>query len=227
MKWYIENLWNIMTRPIQFFDNMPAGTWMEAPLTFSLITGWIMAFALTFVVFINNYLPTGLSLIEGIAGKKLIITVPVLAVMGVAFFIMTVLIIGGMIIAAILGLFFVCAAILNFLLILLGGSGNIFDVIKACLFSSGAILSGILNILLMIAVKYKAMSFGNWITGERVVFYCTAVFLYGIFSIIGRKMHKVERWKAFLAATVPLILLVLFNIVFSAKILPKMEGILS
>jgi len=227
MKWYIENFINIISKPILFYEKIPGTSWSEEPLTFAMITGWILSFAITLVLFINNYLPTGLSLIEGISGRKLFITVPVLAVMGIAFFIMTLLIIGGIVIAAILSLLLMCGVILNFLLVLLGGSGNLFEIMKAMLFSSAALLSGLINILLMIMVKYKLMTFADWITGERVIYYCTCVFLYGIFAILGRKTHKIDKWKAFLASTIPIIILILINIVFSAKILPKLAGMLS
>ena len=215
-----------MLRPILFYQDMPKGSWKEYPLSFALITGWIMAFFLTSVFFINNYLPTGLSLIEGIQGQKLLIVVPVLLVMAFAFFAMTTLIIGGIMIGAILGLLFFCAAVLNFLLILLGGTGNFFEVLKASLYASAVMLAGLLNIILMISVKYKLMSLSDWITGERVVFYCASVYLFGLFSILGRKTHNVPRWKAFLAATIPFIILVLINVLLSAKILPKLAAIL-
>lgn len=226
MNWYFETLYKIIVKPILFYQSMPKGKWREEPLSFALITGWILAFTLTLVFFINNYLPTGLSLIEGIHGQKLIIVVPVLAVMGFAFFAITALIIGGFLIGAMLGLLLFCAAILNFLLILLGGKGNIYEVVKASLYSSAALLAGLINIFLMISVKYKLMTFPDWITGERVVFYCVSVYLYGLFSILGKKTHNVPRWKAFLAATIPFIVLVLFNVVLSAKILPKLAAIL-
>ncbi len=205
---------------------MPKGTWREEPLSFAMITGWVIAITLTIVFFINSYIPTGLSLIEGISGRKLIIVIPVLSVMGIAFFAMTALILGGIFICAVIGLMFFCAAILNFLLLLLGGKGNFSEVFKASLFSSGVFLSGLLNILLMLPVKHKLMAFSDWINGERVIFYCSAVFLYGLFSILGRKTHNLPRWKAFLAASIPFIILVALNIVISAKVLPKLAGIL-
>ncbi len=226
MNWYLDTLNRIILKPILFYQDMPKGKWHEDPLSFAMVTGWILAFALTLVFFINSYLPTGLSLVEGIQGQKMIIVIPVLAVMGFAFFAMTVLIVGGILIGAILGLLFFCAAVLNLLLILLGGKGNIFEVGKASLYSSAVMLAGLLNILLMVPVKLKMLTFTDWITGERVVFYCASVYLYGLFSILGRKTHNVPRWKAFLAATVPFILLVLLNIILSAKVLPKLVGIL-
>lgn len=226
MNWYLDTLYRITVKPILFYQDMPKGKWHEDSLSFALVTGWILAFALTLVFFINSYIPTGLSLIEGIQGQKMIIIIPVLSVMGLVFFAMTALIVGGMLIGAILGLFFFCAAILNFLLILLGGKGNIFEVARASLYSSCVLLAGLINIFLMVPVKMKLMTFPDWINGERVIFYCACVYLYGLFSILGRKTHRVPRWKAFLAATVPFIALVLINVILSAKILPKLAGIL-
>jgi len=191
-----------------------------------MMTGWILSFSLTLIVFLNNYLPTGLSLIDGIFGQKLLIAVPVLSVMGVAFFAMTLLIVGGIINLSILGLFITLGGLLNFLLVLLGGSGGLKEVIKASLYSSIAVLVGLLNIFLLIAVKYKLMSVGAWIMFERIVFLAVSIYLFYLFVIIGEKTHKCKKWQAFLAATVPFVLLVLFNIVFSGKILPKAVGIL-
>jgi hypothetical protein len=216
----------VVTKPALFFENMPSGTWQEDALSFSLVTGWILSFAVTFAFFVNNYIPTGISLIEGIAGRKLVIALPVLVVMGIIFFTMTLLIIAGIMIAAILCLFVTCAGLLNFLLMLLGGRGNLLDVIKASLYASCAVLAGVINVFLMIAVKYKMMSVGAWITGEKVVFYLTSIFLFYVFGIMGARVHKEPTWKSFLAATVPLILLVLFNIVFSSRILPKVAMLL-
>jgi Yip1 domain len=226
LNWYLDTLYKILVKPILFYQDMPKGKWRDDALSFEMVTGWILAFAVTVVFFINSYLPTGLSLIEGIQGRKLLIVVPVLTVMGFAFFAMTVLIVGGIFVVAIFGLLFVCAAVLNFLLILLGGKGNLFDVVKASLYSSACLLASLLNIVLMLLVKFKLMSFSVWITGERVIFYCVCVYLYGLFSILGRKTHNVPKWKAFLAATVPFIILVLMNIVLSGKILPKLSSIL-
>lgn len=226
MNWYLDTLYKILVRPILFYQDMPKGKWREDALSFAMVTGWILAFALTIVFFINSYLPTGLSLIEGIQGHKLLIVVPVLTVMGFAFFAMTVLIVGGVFVGAIVCLLFVCAAVLNFLLILLGGKGTLFEVVKASLYASACLLASLLNIFFMLLVKFKLMSFSDWITGERVIFYCVCVYLYGLFSIMGRKTHNVPKWKAFLAATVPFVILVLINIVLSGKILPKLSSIL-
>ena len=205
---------------------MPKGSWREDSLSFAMVTGWIISIAITAVFFINNYIPTGLSLIEGISGRKMLIIVPVISVMGIAFFAMTALILGGIFICSIIGLMYFCAAILNFLLLLLGGKGNFSDVLKASLYASGVFLTGLFNILLMLPVKLKLMAFSDWINGERVIFYCSAVFIYGLFSILGRKTHDLPKWKAFLAATLPFIILVMLNVIISAKILPKLAGIL-
>lgn len=100
------------------------------------------------------------------------------------------------------------------------------DVIKAALYSSAVLLLGLINIFLMIPVKYKLMPFTGWIKVEKVVFYLAALILYWLFALAGLKTHKISGWKAYLAAAVPFVLLVLINIVFSGKILPKFAGIL-
>ena len=221
MNWYIETLYNIIVRPQDFFSNMPKGAWSEDSLSFALVTGWILSTCLTLMVFISSYVPTGLTLIEGIHGKKLIIAFPVLAVMGVAFFLMTLFIVAGILCLAILGFFSACAAGLNFLLILLGGKGNIYEVGKAALYSSGASVALCLNIFAMILVKYKMLSNPVWMLLENAVVYLMCLYFFWTFSIIGEKTHGLPKWRAVLAAAVPFVIFVLVNIVFSKKFLPK------
>jgi hypothetical protein len=203
---------------------MPRSSWHEDSLTFGLITGWILTFTITLIIFINNYLPTGISLIDGIYGQKLLLALPVLLVMGFAFFMMTLLIIGFIFIGGILILLFLCSATLNVLLLLLGGNGNIYDVVKSILFSSGIFIAGAVNVALLILVKHKLISIDIWILFERIIYYIIAIFLMYLFTIIGENTHKLPRWRAVLAAAVPFAILVLINIVFSAKILPKLVG---
>jgi hypothetical protein len=227
MKVFIAKVIKLISNPAQFLQEIPNTQWNEDSLTFAMIVGWIMAFSLTFVVFINSYLPTGIGLVDGIYGQKLLIVIPVLLIMGFAFFAMTVLILGGLLILAVVGMFFGFAALMNFLLILLGGTGNLFDTVRASLYASGALLFGLLSIFLMVFVKYGIMSVPVWILGEKIIFLAASLYLFYSFILISKIVHKVSGMKAFLASTVPLIILVVFNFVFSAKVLPKLIGFLS
>lgn len=221
LKQYMDTWWKIVMKPILFYQDMPKDVWSGAPLTFVLITSWVISFFMTFSVFVIMYIPTGFSLIEGIKGRGLIIVTPVLLLMGLVFFIMTILIIAGFVIGALLGLLFAVAGVLNFLLLLLGGNSNFYETLKAVFYSSSIFLVAILTILLMMPVKWHLISFDNWIVGEKMLFYTAAVYIYGLWSIAGRKLHGVSRWQAFLAAVFPLILLIIINIVLAGKILPK------
>jgi hypothetical protein len=227
MKVFIVKVIKLITNPAQFLQEIPNTQWNEDSLTFAMIVGWIMAFSLTFVVFVNSYLPTGLGLVDGIYGQKLLIVIPVLLIMGFAFFVMTVLILGGLLNLAVVGIFFGFAALLNFLLILLGGTGNLFDMARTSLYASGALLFGLINIFLMVLVKYGFVPVPAWIMGEKIVFMAASLYLFYAFIQMSKIVHKVNGIKAFLASTVPLIILVVFNLVFSAKILPKLLGFLS
>ncbi len=227
MNWFIETLTRVLLTPKQFFAHLPKGSWSEDSLSFALVCGWIMAFAMTLVVFINNYMPTGMSLIEGIYGKKLLIVVPVLMVLGLAFFAMTLFIVAGIMIIALIALFFVCASILHIILVLLGGAGSLYDIFKAVLYLNAVVLSGLLNILLMVFVKFKLLPMAYWIGLENLVYYLASLYLFYLFAITGANTHKVPGWKAFLASTVPFVILVLANIFISSKVLPKLAGFLS
>jgi hypothetical protein len=227
MSWYIENLMKLISSPKHFFADMPKGSWKEASLSFALVTGWIIAFALTTVMFINSYIPTGLSLIDGIYGKKLLIVIFPLLVMGTAFFIMTLLILGGILTIALLSLIFGYSAALNLLLILLGGSGNIWEVFKANLYGAGSYVAITLSIFLMIAVKYKLLSISIWMFIQNLSYYCIAAYVCYLFVRGSESTHKVPAWRAWLVATIFFIILVLINVVISAKIMPKIVGFLA
>jgi len=221
VKWYIDTWMKAMLRPVLFYQELPEGSWSEAPLRFVIATGWIMSFAITLSVFVMMYVPTGFELISGIKGRELIIVMPVLLLMGFVFFIMTILIVAAFVVAALLALLSAVAGVLNFLLILLGGSGNLNETMKAVFYSGGIFLVGVFTVLLAVLVKWHALSFNDWMTGESTLFYTAAIYIYGLWSIAGKKTHDVPRWKAFLAAIFPFLLMVVFNIVFAAKILPK------
>lgn len=221
LKQYIDTWWKVIMKPVLFYQDMPKDNWSEAPLSFVLLTGWIISFIITSSVFIIMYIPTGLNLIEGIKGRGLLIVAPVILLMGAVFFILTILIVAGLVIGALLGLFFAIAGMLNFLLVLLGGNSDFFEMLKAMFYSSSIFLVTVVTVLLTIMVKWKLLAFNDWIVGENLLFYSTAVYIYGLWSIAGRKVHGVSRWRAFLAAVFPLILLIIFNIVVTIKILPK------
>ena len=155
---FIDNLLTLIMAPTRFFNEVPAKNWNEEPLTFTMICAWVLSFTLTLVVLVNSYIPTGFSLISGVAGKKLFIVLPVLFVMGLAFFIMTLLIVAGIFTIALVSLAVFCAAVLNFLFLLLGGTGNMMDVFKTTLYCNGLVLAGLINILLMIPVKFERIS---------------------------------------------------------------------
>lgn len=213
--------------PVAYLSSEIRSNWKEEPLSFALITGWILSLALTTVVFTNSYLPTGLSLIDGIYGKKLLIVVPVLMVMGFVFYTMTLLIIGGLLNIMILLFVFILSCILNLILILLGGNSNIWDTFKALLYGAFPFLLALVNIFLMILVKYKLLSLGFWIASEKVIFFIMAIYLFYIFAAAGRTVHKVNSFKSYLAAALPFLIILAVNFIISEKILPKVAGFLS
>ncbi|MFC1559606.1 YIP1 family protein [Candidatus Margulisiibacteriota bacterium] len=222
-KAYLDVWWKVMLRPIFFFQDMPEGKWSEAALTFMLATSWILSFGITLAIFIIMYIPTGLNLIEGLKGRELVLATPVLLLMGVVFFIMTILIVALFVIAVLLALSFAVAGILNALLILLGGASNFSETLKAVFYSNAIFLMGLFTVLFAVMVKWQVLSFDDWLVGESTLFYASAVYLYGLWSIAGKKVHGVSRWKAFLAAVFPFLVLVIVNIFLSMKVLPKIE----
>ena len=48
-------------------------------------------------------------------------------------------------------------------------------------------------------------------------------FVYGIWAIAGRKVYGVSKWKAFIGALIPIILLLIFGVLFDKIALLKIQ----
>lgn len=223
---YFRTWWAVMVRPIYFFTFIPQGPWQDEALTFAGYSAWITSFFLAIAVFIIQQVPIGLRLIEWATPKQMIIASPVLAVFSVAFFAMTFLIVGGVMLAAVIGSLYVFGVILHGALRLLGGKGNILETIKASMYSGAVVLVFVVPVIFAILTKYHIAQMWQLSTVENIVYYGTCLYVYGLWSIAGKKVHDVPKWKAFLAAILPLAILVLLGVVFHAKVFPKIDRFL-
>lgn len=216
-----------MGRPIFFYVKMPEGQWSEEPLTFAAASAWIFAFGVTITVFFTQYLPTGLTLLEGLTPLKLLIVSPVVLVIASVFFGMTVLVIGGIMMVLVLGILYGVGVLIHFTLRIMGGKGNFFEMIKGAFYSGAAFLFGLIPCIIAIFAKYKLISFWQFQMSENIVYYIACIYIYGLWAIAGKKIHDVPRWKAFVGALLPLIVLVLVQIFLNAKIFPRVAPLFS
>ena len=226
MDWYLNTWWSIMARPIYFFTNIPKGLWQEEALSFAGYTAWFISFFLAIAVFIVQQVPIGLRLTEGASLKQIIIASPVLIVFSSAFFAMTLLIVGGVMLGVVIGGLYVAGAVLHTVLKLLGGKGSLHQMIKASLYSGASLTAFIIPVVFAILIKAHLTQLWQLYTLENIVYYGVCLYIYGLWSIAGRKVHDVPKWKAFLAAILPLAVLVLFGVVFHAKVFPKVDKFL-
>ena len=58
------------------------------------------------------------------------------------------------------------------------------------------------------------------------VFDLGCIYLYGLLSIASKKIYNIPRWKAFLAALPPILVLIAVNVIFNIKLLPKIGNMM-
>jgi hypothetical protein len=212
----------IWFRPILFFSRLPGGEWTGESVTFTGVIAWILALLVAAVVFITQYVPIGGTLWEGVPTGKLILVVPVMVLLGAMFFFVTFVILGGVFLALILGLFYALGALLYWSSKLLGGRGSFLETIKASNYSSAVILVFILPILMMIATKRGILDFTNFRIGFNMTCSFAVLYLYGLQAIISRKVAGLSRPMAFTAALACALALAVLFWAVNFAILPKL-----
>lgn len=220
---YWKTLYQVLVQPIYFYTFMPAGEWSDKPITFAGVTAWILAALASLVVFFTQLAPIGATLFEKVSGYRMIIILPVAALLAFMFYLITVMIIGGVMMALVFALFYVLGLAIHASSYLMGGRGEALKSIKASLYSSASLLAMLFPILLIFLTKRGILDFTNFRIGYNM-FYCFAVlYLYGLFAIISRKVYKVSKASAFIAALLPLLILILLGIIMSQLVLPEMQ----
>lgn len=224
LKNYYDDLLRLIFRPILFYTRLPEGVWYEKPVSFVGITSVILAFFATFVVFITQYIPIGATLLEKVIPSKYIIISPVMLVLAFMFFVITFTIIFGVLLAALLLLFWALAIALFLTAVSLGGKGDYLKNIKALFYLAGTALVFVIPILFIVLAKKKLMDFTNFSIGYNMLYSFWVLYLYGVLAIIARKIFKLEKSKAFICALVPVIFLIIVGILVHSFILPKFSG---
>ena len=119
--------------------------------------------------------------------------------------------------------FYAIAVVLHYVYIGLGGKGSLNRMVQSCFYSSAALVAGLLVLLLMILNKYAGMDFILFRYGYNTIYYLMVLYVYGLWAVAGRKTYRVHKWQAFLGAIAPVILLLIFGVLFDKIALSKLQ----
>ncbi len=223
IKNYLSTWWTVIVRPIYFYTKLKEENWQEDSLTFFLATVWLLSAVATATVFVIQYIPIGGTLVDGISGFKFIIILPVLITLAAVFFAITLLILGGIFVSVFFVMLFFVGVLLHYTYLCLGGRGTLNRIMQSLFYSSAVFLGGILIFLLMIFAGSGGLSFGLFRVGYNVFYFFMLLYVYGIWAIAGRKVYGVSKWKAFIGALIPIILLLIFGVLFDKIALLKIQ----
>jgi hypothetical protein len=227
LKWFFATGWAIIVRPIWFYTKLKGEDWKEKALTFFLINCWVLAFLATVVIFILQYITIGSTLIEGISGLKFVLILPVLLTLIFVFFSITLLILGGLFTAAFFVMFYILAWVLHYVYLFLGGRGSFNSVFQNLLYSSASLLFTAFVFILMLLTHYGVMDFSLFRIGFNLIYFLISLYTYGLWAVVGRRVYGVPKWKAFLGAVAPVIILLIFVVVFDKIALSKLQSLIS
>jgi len=224
MAQYFKTWWTIIFQPIYFYAKLKEESWQDDSLTFLLSTSWILGFVATLIVFVIQYVPIGGTLVEGIAGFKFILILPVLFALAFVFFLITFLILGGAFTCAFFVLFYSTATTLNQIYSLLGGKGSLNRMIQSVFYSSAVSLVALLILFLMVLTRYAGMDFMLFRYGYNFLYFSMLLYIYGLLAVAGRLNYKISKAKSFLGAIAPIIVLLIFGLIFDKIALPKLQS---
>lgn len=222
-EWYLATWWTVMMRPIYFFTLLEKENWRERPLSFLLISSWVLALLATVVIFITQYLPMGATLVEGIVGVKFLIILPVIMTLAFFFLLITFLILGGLMAVGFTASFYLLALALHYIYKLLGGGGSLERMVQSCFYCSGIVLAGFFPLMLVLLVRQGALDFSLFRVGVNLTVFLALLFLYGLLAVAGKKNYGVSKTIAFAGALLPIIFLLIISFVFDKIALGKLE----
>jgi hypothetical protein len=213
-----------MLRPIYFYARLKEESWQKDATSFALITSWLIGFFTSVIIFILHYIPIGSTLVEKVAGYKLVIVMPVILMLALVFFLMTFMILSGLLV---IGIFFAMLALgcfLHYVNIKMGGKGSLNRMLQDMLYSSAVLPMASLVMIFTFFTKYGGMDFSLFRAGYNFFYFLSLLYIYGLWAIAGRKVYGIPKWKAFAGAIVPLIVLLIFGLVFDKMMLPRLQS---
>jgi hypothetical protein len=213
----------IMLRPIYFYAKLKVEDWKTNALSFLLMTSWLLAFAASIAVFFVQYLPIGATLLEKVAPHRTIFIVPVMIVLAAVFFLITLFIMAGFFVCALMVGFWLVAYLLHLVFSKLGGKGELNQMLQYIYYSSAAVLIAAAIFMLMVLVKYAGMDFTIFRFGYNTIYCLLVLYIYGLWAVAGRKVYGVSKAKAFTGALVPVIALLIFGFLFDKIALSHLQ----
>ena len=225
--WYYKTWWKVMASPLTFYHEIKPQKWDEEPLSFILGSSWLAGLFVTIGIFFTQYLTIGVGLLQLVHGIEILYVMPALLVLALAFFLMTLLIAGGIVVGFFLALFTVLGLVLYGTARLMHGHGKLTDTLKAVFYSSAALQALGILVFIAILVKFHWLDFSLFMMGENVIYILSAIYLWGLMSIGCRRFHGTGRMLSIAIAAVPFIAALLVNWYLSSKFLPAFAPWLS
>jgi len=219
---YLKKWLEIILRPIYFYTKLKGEEWKNEPLSFLLMTSWILAFAAALVIFIIQYIPIGKTLVEGVSGVKFLFILPVLLTIIFVFFMITFLILGGVFVSLLFTVLYLSALVLHYIYQFFGGKGSLNQKIQMVFYSSAVFLFALAIFALVLLTKFTAFSFEYFRYGYNFIYFLMLLYVYGLWAVSGRKNYGLSKGKAFLGAIVPLLVLLIFGLLFDKIALSKL-----
>ncbi|MEK7377180.1 MAG: hypothetical protein AABZ57_08500 [Candidatus Margulisiibacteriota bacterium] len=217
----------IMARPIYFYTFMEKGDWKDRSITFLLAGCWILAAALSLSVFVIQLVWILLGLVSGITGLKFLIILPVFAALCSMFLLIIFLMTGVLIFAVVFAALIFIALVNDRVFKLYCGKSDIKESIKSFFYSSCTLSFLILVILLTVFVKFKAMSFQNFMTGSNIIMFVSVLYAWGLWSIASRKIYKTGKMISVFLTLIPVLLMIILILAADYKLLPALERLIS
>ena len=227
IRWYYLTWWKVMTAPLTFYHEIKPQKWDEEPLSFILGSSWLAGLFVTIGIFCSQYLTIGVGLLQLVKGIEILYVTPALLVLALAFFLMTLLIAGGIVVGFFLALFTGLGLVLYGTARLAKGHGKLTDALKAVFYSSAVLQTLAILVFIGILVKFHWLDFSFFLMGENVIYVLSAIYLWGLMSIGCRRFHGTGRLISILIAAVPFIAALLVNYYLSSKFLPAFAPWLS
>lgn len=221
---YFGTWFTVMARPILFYARLKEEDWKEQSLTFLLIGSWLLAAVMAIGVFLIQFLPIGSTLVVKVSGWKLVLIAPVLLTLGGVFYFITLLIIGGLLVMVLGGAHYLLAVLLHGLGLLAGGTGRLNRMVQSSFYSSAIILAGIFPVALACLTRYGWLELALFRVGFNLVFGLTSLYAYGLWAVALRKNYGISKWRAFSAALVPALALLIFLFTFDKIGIERLDG---
>ncbi len=224
LKDFFSVLSEILLNPILFFSDIKDEDWYQRPVTIAGIASLILSFAVTISIFITTYLPIGATLFEKVNPSRVIFAYPTIVVLGFAFSVITLSIAFSLFLFLNLAVFGTLGWLVYFAGNVISKShGDFLKHLKASFYLSATSILFVIPILMIILTKNKIIGFTNFRVGYNIIYGLLVIFLYGVEAIISRKMHGLKKWKAFVVALIPLLVLLAFGVGIDKFILPKIQ----